>query len=201
MRRSIAVGLLCAACFAAGIATRPLVEIRARAQEPAAPAAGSGLRSLAPPTRAQHNKALYFSIDEMRKKYQNEKNLSATHLAWDPFYRFTVMTRPYYDPPRKMRTSDATSRWDDSEMHENKTQIYIMLSGSGALALGGEPDTRRAAPDGQHSGGTLKGATIQRVQPGDWIVIPPYTWHQAQPDPGQTLAYSMCHIETRNTMP
>ena len=86
-------------------------------------------------------------------------------------------------------------------MHENKTQIYIMVDGSGVLALGGEPERSRAAADGQHSGGPLKGATMQRVQPGDWVVIPPYTWHQAQPDKGQTMVYSMCHVETRNTMP
>ena len=52
-----------------------------------------------------------------------------------------------------------------------------------------------------HSGGPLTGATNYRVKPGDFAVIPPYTWHQALPDPGQTLTYSMCHIETRNLIP
>jgi hypothetical protein len=95
------------------------------------------------------------------------KDFTATHLAWDASYRFSVMTRPYYDPPQTGRVSQMPLHWDDGEMHENKTQIYIMVSGTGSIALGGEPEKRRAAPDGQHSGGPLKGATIQRVNPGE----------------------------------
>jgi hypothetical protein len=193
----VSAGLLCVLCFVAGMAVNQYAA--AAAQAPAQPE--TGIRALQAPVRAEHGKALYFSIDGIRKKWASEKELSATHLAWDPFYRFTVMTRPYYDPPRTARVSQVPLHWDDGEMHENKTQIYIMVSGTGSLALGGEPEKRRAAADGQHSGGPLKGATLQRVTAGDWIVIPPYTWHQAQPDPGQTMVYGMCHVETRNTMP
>ena len=164
---------------------------------------GGGIRALQPATRAQHGKALYFPIADIKKRFvaNRQTEITATHLAWDPFYRFTVMTRAYYDPPRPGRVSQVPINWDDGEMHENKTQIYIMVDGSGVLALGGEPERQRASPDGQHSGEPLKGATLQRVQPGDWVVIPPYTWHQAQPDKGQTMVYGMCHVETRNTMP
>jgi mannose-6-phosphate isomerase-like protein (cupin superfamily) len=88
-----------------------------------------------------------------------------------------------------------------SEMHENKTQIYMMMGGTGEVALGGKPAMDHETPDGQHSGGPLAGATNYRVKPGDFVIIPPYTWHQALPDPGQTLEYSMCHIETRNLIP
>jgi len=122
-------------------------------------------------------------------------------LAWDPEYRVTFQRRPYYDPPKLTAETKMMSQWDDAEMHENKTQVYVILDGTGALALGGEPEKIVDLPDGQHNGAPLKGAVIQRVKPGDWIVIPPYTWHQPQPDPGQALVYGMCHIETRNTVP
>jgi len=211
-RQSVSVGVLCTLCFLAGMAVSSIVAAQgAGAQSGAgrqsagqAGGQGGGIRALQPPTRAQHGKAMYFSIDDIRKKFVDSKQqtLTATHLAWDPFYRFTVMTRAYYDPPRTGRVSGVPIHWDDAEMHENKTQIYIMVDGTGVVALGGEPEKQSGnSTTGQHSGGPLKGATLQRVKPGDWIVIPPYTWHQAQPDPGQTMVYGMCHVETRNTMP
>ena len=203
MIKRLVYGLICAACYLAGVASNPRVAVTAQGQpgQQAQPGGGGGLRALAPPTRAEHGKAMYFNIEDIKKKFTNEKVMTATHLAWDPFYRFTVMTRAYYDPPRTMNVSKTISNWDDAEMHENKTQIYIMVAGTGVLALGGEPVMQRTSPDGQHQGGPLKGATMQRVNPGDWVVIPPYAWHQAQPDPGQTMTYGMCHIETRNLMP
>lgn len=207
MRRQwLPIGGLCAFCFAAGMVTDQVVGAAAQAapaQTQGQGQQGGGIRALQPPTRAEHGKALYFPIADIKKRFvaNRQTEITATHLAWDPFYRFTVMTRAYYDPPRPGRVSQVPINWDDGEMHENKTQIYVMVDGSGVLALGGEPERRRASPDGQHSGGPLKGATIQRVQPGDWVVIPPYTWHQAQPDKGQTMVYGMCHVETRNTMP
>jgi hypothetical protein len=201
-RQSILIGVLCTGCFLAGMITNQYAAVAAQGQAQAQ-AQESGIRALRPTTRAQHGKALYFPIDDIKKTFvaNQQKELTATHLAWDPFYRFTVMTRAYYDPPRLGRVSQTMINWDDAEMHENKTQIYIMVGGAGSLALGGEPDKQRSAPDGQHSGGPLKGATLQRVNPGDWVVIPPYTWHQAQPDKGETMVYGMCHVETRNTMP
>jgi hypothetical protein len=94
-----------------------------------------GLRSLQPPVRAEHRKALYFPIEDVKTKWASVKDFTTTHLAWDPFYRLTVMTRPYYDPPQMGRVSQVPLRWDDAEMHEDKTQISIMVSGTGSLAL------------------------------------------------------------------
>ena len=48
---------------------------------------------------------------------------------------------------------------------------------------------------------TGRSRSRQGVKADDDIVIPPHTWHQALPDPGQTLTYGMCHIETRNLIP
>jgi len=204
-RQSLWVVSLCALCYLAGMLTSQISDVAAqeRGQQSVQPQMNQGIRPVQAPTRAEHGQALYFPLDEIKANFvaNRQGQLSATHLAWDPFYRFTVMTRPYYDPPQPGRVSEELIHWDDAEMHENKTQIYIMVDGSGVLALGGEPTTERASADGQHSGGPLEGATLQRVEPGDWVVIPPFTWHQAQPDEGETMIYGMCHVETRNTMP
>ena len=199
MRRSCAIGLFGAGCFLAGLMLSPrvmVVEASAQAQ-PAAP-------------RAIDGKGMFFSSEDIQRMFppaDKAGNLPpmkiSNHLAWDPFYRFTVMRRQYFEPAQKNEASGEMLHYAGSEMHENKTQIYILSGGTGAVVLGGKPAKERPGPivDGQHSGGMLAGGTSYRVKRGDWIVIPPMTWHLAQPDPGQTLTYGMCHIETRRLMP
>jgi len=205
MKRVICLTLFGTGCFYAGYALNPRGRVAAQGERQQEAIAAPGPSA----TRAVNGKAVYYSIDELKKKYPpadahgnyaGEDNGAAVHLAWAPEYRFTLMRRQYFDPPRKTATGEMLP-YAGSEMHENKTQIYIMVSGSGQVALGGKPALDHVSPDGQHSGGALQGATNYRVHPGDYVVIPPYTWHQALPDQGQTLTYGMCHVETRNLMP
>lgn len=210
MKRMIPAVLFGAACFLAGYMFSPRARVVAQGQAVQGPAAQAPLAAPGPPsTRAVNGKGMYYSIDEVRKRFppaDAHGNFApgdqgaANHLAWAPEYRFTLMRRQYFDPPRKDATGEM-EHFVGSEMHENKTQIYIVVSGAGQVALGGKPAMERQSPDGQHAGGALTGATGYRVKAGDFIVIPPYTWHQALPDPGQTLTYAMCHIETRNLIP
>jgi mannose-6-phosphate isomerase-like protein (cupin superfamily) len=193
MKRSIAVALFGAVCFLAGLAFKPLVSAMAQGKNQTEEDKKTSPRAMA-------GKAIYISAEDIKKRFVDAAPQGASHLAWDPAYRFTVMRRPYYETAKKMN-SGQVSHWDDAEMHEDKTQIYIMVAGTGTLALGGTAQNIRDTPEGQHSGQPLVGATLQKVKPGDWIVIPPMTWHQTQPDPGQTFVYGMCHIETRNTRP
>jgi len=193
MKRSIVVALFGLTCFLAGLAVRPLVSVMAQGKIQAEEDAKASPRAVA-------GKAIFISAEEIKRRFVDAAPQGATHLAWDPAYRFTVMRRPYYEQEKKMN-SGQMSHWDDAEMHEDKTQIYIMVAGTGTIALGGKAMNIRDTPEGQHSGQPLVGATLQKVKPGDWVVIPPMTWHQTQPDPGQTFVYGMCHIETRNTRP
>ena len=113
------------------------------------------------------------------------------HLAWTPEYRLSIVKRPYAEP--------ATA---PSEMHEDKTQIYTIIGGTGTQVLGGKPAKDNASAEGQHSStGPLEGGVSYRVKPGDVILIPPMTWHQTLPDAGQTIVYTMVHIETRTRLP
>ena len=131
-------------------------------------------------------------------------SLTVSTRGWDPFYRFTEMRRTYYDPPRKDPNTGEMISYAGAEMHENKTQIYIVWRGTATMAMGGKPEKERPGPyyDGQHGGANkLIGATSTKVKPGDVIIIPPNTWHHALVDPGQTFSYHMCHIETRRLIP
>jgi mannose-6-phosphate isomerase-like protein (cupin superfamily) len=193
MKRFIAAVFFGAVCFFAGLSFRPLTNALAQGKIQAEEDAKMS-------ARAVNGKWFYISAEDIKKRFVDAAPQGATHLIWAPEYRFTVMRRPYYETAKKMN-SGQVSHWDDAEMHEDKTQIYIIVSGTGVLALGGKAENIRDTPEGQHSGQPLVGATMQHVKPGDWVVIPPMTWHQTQPDPGQTFVYGMAHIETRNTRP
>lgn len=193
MKRSMVLALFGVSCFLAGLALRPLASAMAQGKLQAQEDAKAS-------PKAVPGKGIYISSEEIKRRFVEGAPQGPTHLAWDPSYRFTVMRRPYYDPAKKMNSGEV-SHWDDAEMHEDKTQIYIMVAGTGTVALGGTANNIKDSAEGQHSGAPLTGATQYKVKPGDWIVIPPMTWHQTQPDPGQTFVYGMCHIETRNTRP
>ena len=75
--------------YVLGLAPMQIPSVRAQAQ--AAPAA----------PRAVDGKGLYFSSEQIKKMFppaDKTGNLPpstiSNHLAWDPFYRFTVMRRP-----------------------------------------------------------------------------------------------------------
>jgi mannose-6-phosphate isomerase-like protein (cupin superfamily) len=193
MKRSMILAVFGVICFFAGLGLRPLTRAMAQGKI-------QTTEDMKSSPRAVPGKGIYISAEEIKKRFVDGPPQGATHLAWDPNYRFTVMTRPYYATAKKMNSGEV-SHWDDAEMHEDKTQIYIMVSGTGTVALGGTATNIKDSPEGQHSGAPLVGATLYKVKPGDWIVIPPMTWHQTQPDPGQTFVYGMAHIETRNTRP
>jgi mannose-6-phosphate isomerase-like protein (cupin superfamily) len=201
MKRYIGIGLFCAG-YLAGMATMQHTTVNAQA--PGQPYPGASLQAYPggpPAPRAEPGKWMYWSGDDLKKRFLVPGDVSTT-LAWTPQYRLNVNRRAYLDPEKMTRTSKMMSHWDDAEMHEDMTQIYFMLGGIGAIALGGKPEKEAlSSTQGNHGGGPLLGATIQRVKPGDLILIPPYTWHQNQPDAGQQLTYAMCHVETRNSIP
>ncbi len=201
MKRLLAMAFLGVICFVAGFSVRPIKSVLAQGKIKSEEDARSF-------PRAVPGKALYITGDELKQRFlsgppagKDRINNVDGGLIWDPVYRFSVLTKPYYDPPRKFRSGEV-SHWEGPEMHEDKTQIYIIIGGTGSMALGGIAKNIKDGAEGQHTGwGPLEGATMYKFKPGDWIVIPPMTWHQSLPDPGQTIVYGMIHIETRNTRP
>jgi mannose-6-phosphate isomerase-like protein (cupin superfamily) len=140
--------------------------------------------------RAENGKATIWTAEELKKKYVDDpKGPTNDHIEWAPPYRITVQRR---------RPSDAATV--GGELHEDKTQIYVIMAGAGTVLLGGRPKADASAGPGEHRS-QLIDATPHHVKPGDVISIPPMTWHAAFADPGQELTFMMFHIENRQTIP
>ncbi|PWU05738.1 MAG: hypothetical protein C5B51_13860 [Terriglobia bacterium] len=140
--------------------------------------------------RAENGKATIWTAEELKKKYVTDPNGPAMdHLEWAPPYRISMLRRRPADP--------ATV---GGELHEDKTQIYIIVAGSGTILLGGKPKADASAGPGEHRS-QLIGATPHHVKEGDVISIPPMTWHASYADPGQVMTYLMLHVENRQTIP
>ena len=189
MKRVVVVGLLCAGGYLAVNATG--VGVAVTAQAPAAQGRGA-----APPPKAELGKGYVFTGEEIKKRFVTPDNKgSQTNLMTDSYYRLAVQRRPYYEPPKMTAASKIASHWDDAEMHEAFSQFYFIVDGTGAVLLGGKPQKQTDGANGQHVGGpTLEGATSYRLKAGDWVVIPPMTWHMTEPDPGQTLVYGLMNV-------
>jgi mannose-6-phosphate isomerase-like protein (cupin superfamily) len=139
---------------------------------------------------------LYISGDEMKNVFGGRADrLDMATMTAMPAYRLNVVVRPYIDPA-KLATAQKVS-----EYHEDKTQIYVILSGTGTQVLGGKPAVDLPEPTGDHEGGSIEGGKSYKVKPGDWVIIPPRTWHQTIPDTPAGVTYGMVHIETRTNIP
>src|SRR5437762_734130 len=79
--------------------------------------------------RAENGKPTIWTAEELKKKYVADPNgPTMDHLEWAPPYRVTIQRRRPGDP--------ATV---GGELHEDKTQIYVIIGGSGTVLLGGKP--------------------------------------------------------------
>ena len=204
MRRLIPVGLLCTG-FLAGLAVNPRTGVTAQEGR------GRSAQAQPPDPMVKFGEGVVFTKEYIEKTYpvaDKAGNFPSSNVSINmigaPEYRITQVRRLYYDPPRKSQITGEMIRYPDAEMHENMTQIYFFWRGTGTQVLGGAPEKLPPPRDdiGDYRGGsTLVGGKSYRVKPGDVVVIPPHTWHQTQPDPGQTLGYHMVHIVTRTRMP
>ncbi len=205
--RSMLIG---SACLAAGFLMGYGMNLRTVSAQTGAQTApkerdGGMLYEQPAQARLQDGHSFVISRDEVLKNFppadksgKVAPTTMSTTLGWDPVYSLVVMRRPYMDPPIKSANTGLMTHWADAEMHEEKAQLYIILSGTGQVTLGGKaPTEHHPIMNGQHGGGPLEaaqGATAERVKPGDIVVIPPFGWHQAQADPGQTLEYMKVDI-------
>ena len=96
MKRSMVLAM-CVGCFLAGLALRPVASVMAQGKIQAEEDAKTS-------ARAVPGKALYISSEEIKKRFVDAAPQGATHLMWDPAYRFTVMRRPYYETAKKMNS-------------------------------------------------------------------------------------------------
>ena len=196
MKRTVSLMLVTVGCFIGYALPRPSI----LAQAPAAQGQGQGQGRQLPIftidgskfPRAVNGKGTIWTAEELRKKYITDPNgLNFDHIEWAQPYRITMQRR------QPLQAGASAS----GELHDDKTQIYMILAGSGTIQLGGRPDVDNSAGPGEHRGGPLVGTSSHHVKEGDVISIPPMTWHASYADPGQTMNYLMVHIENRQTIP
>lgn len=155
-----------------------------------APSSSAAIVPPGPP--AENGVGQVWSSDELLPTLELDRQVAMTIMTWTPAYRIAVLRRARFGDQARVA----------SEMHEDKTQIYFILSGSGTQVLGGEPSTLIGESDGNHSGeGPLVGGTSYPIKAGDVVVIPALTWHQTLPDEGQPILYQMIDVNTPTRMP
>lgn len=138
--------------------------------------------------QASNGVGLYWPEADQKKAIAPGPGDGFNVYTWTPGYRVAL---------RRVGPSKGTS-----EMHEDKAQLYVVLSGTGTHLMGGKPATMKDVGEGNHiSDSPLEGATTYKLKPGDVVVIPPLTWHQTGADPGQTMTYRLIDVTQPTRMP
>ncbi|OFW02370.1 MAG: hypothetical protein A3I61_12900 [Acidobacteria bacterium RIFCSPLOWO2_02_FULL_68_18] len=79
-----------------------------------------------------------------------------------------------------------TSGPNNASVHDDLTEVYEFVAGGGTLVTGG------TLPDPKDRTAGIKGGVSQKVQPGDFVVLPPGTPHWFSQIDG-----SVTYVETR----
>jgi hypothetical protein len=104
--------------------------------------------------RALNGKGVVWTREELKAKYLDDPNApSSDHLQWAPPYRLTIQRRR---PPTN------ASAPVGSELHDDKTQIYIIIGGSGTVLLGGKPEADNSAGPGRAARGCRQSSRERR---------------------------------------
>jgi len=75
------------------------------------------------------------------------------------------------------------------EFHAHWIDYITVLSGEGSVTYGGVLTGANSRGAGETRGGTLSGATVQPLKPGDYIQIPAGVPHLINAAPGQELKF------------
>jgi mannose-6-phosphate isomerase-like protein (cupin superfamily) len=75
------------------------------------------------------------------------------------------------------------------ELHPHWIDQITIISGEGVLTFGGKVEGGTTAPGGELRGGTQVGATTQKLEPGDFVLIPAGAAHKFDAAPGKTITY------------
>lgn len=80
---------------------------------------------------------------------------------------------------------------NSTEAHMHWIDYITVLAGEGTLTYGGTVanPTTTANPDEPRSPTPMVGGTVQRLRPGDFLVIPAGLWHSFSATPGNRLNY------------
>jgi hypothetical protein len=75
------------------------------------------------------------------------------------------------------------------ELHETEADVIMVVSGTGAIVVGGTmPGSKSTAP-GEMRAPSVEGGSKQKIGPGDILHISPKTPHQVLLEPGTQITY------------
>ena len=89
--------------------------------------------------------------------------------------------------PYRVYTSYIENRKGAADIHILDSEIFLVVSGSAEVTLGGDVTDKKSTAENEFRGTTISGGTTWTVGPGDIISIPPGTAHQMNPGRGSIL--------------
>ena len=97
----------------------------------------------------------------------------------------TLFERP--DGPYRIYTSYIDNRKGAADIHVVDDEIFVVLSGSAQLTLGGDIADKRLARENEYRGTAITGGSTVSVSAGDIVSAPRGTAHQMDPGTGHVL--------------
>lgn len=83
----------------------------------------------------------------------------------------------------------------ESEVHETKSDFFIVQGGAATLVLGGEMVNGKSATPGEIRGTSIKGGERRKLTVGDVVHISPKLPHQLLIEPGQNFTYAVIKVD------
>ena len=82
-----------------------------------------------------------------------------------------------------------------AEQHDAWADVYVIVSGGGTLEVGGTISGGKSTGPGEIRGGTIQGATKQKLSPGDIVHIPAKMPHNVIIDNGGQITYFIFKVK------
>ncbi len=89
--------------------------------------------------------------------------------------------------PYRIYTSYIENRPGAADIHALDDEIFLVVSGSAEVTLGGDVIDKKTKEENEYRGTTIAGGTTRKVGAGDIISIPRGTAHQMNPGSGYVL--------------
>jgi mannose-6-phosphate isomerase-like protein (cupin superfamily) len=81
------------------------------------------------------------------------------------------------------------------ELHETEADVFVVLSGSASLLVGGKLVNGEKTAPHEFRNGTIQGAARQKLSTGDVVRIPPRMPHQLLLDSGSEFEYFVVKVK------
>jgi mannose-6-phosphate isomerase-like protein (cupin superfamily) len=87
------------------------------------------------------------------------------------------------------------TRSGSAELHENESDLMVVVSGAGTLLVGGSMQGAKATARGELRGPSIRGGSRQKLSPGDIVHVPPKIPHQVLLEPGTQITYFVLKVK------